>query len=64
MFPLIYFNKGEKMEEQPINKLFRNRLKESNIFTNEEIGLIEKNIILYERCYYLGIMDSSFNFMQ
>ena len=45
------------MEEQSINNLFKNRLKESNIFNDEEIKLIEENIMLYEKCYHLGLID-------
>ena len=45
------------MEEQSINNLFKNRLKESNIFNDEEIKLIEANIMLYEKSYHLGWID-------
>lgn len=47
------------MEEQSINKIFESRLIESNIFSKEDIGQIERNIILYKKCYYLGLIDNT-----
>lgn len=45
------------MEDKTISNIFGNRLRESNIFTEDEICLIEKDKMLYERCYLLGILD-------
>ena len=42
------------MEEDSVLK----RISESNLFTTEEINMIIENIILYEKCYLLGVLDA------
>lgn len=42
------------MEEENI---FLKRIKESKIFTEEQIEAIKNDYILYERCYLLGVLD-------
>lgn len=40
------------------DNIFLKRIKESKIFTEEEIEAIKNNYILYERCYFLGVLDA------
>ena len=39
------------------DNLFLSRLENSNVFTEEEKSIIISNKKLYEKCYYLGILD-------
>lgn len=48
------------MEESKGNNLFLERVKDSNVFTEEEINIIFANQNLYEKCYYVGIIDAKF----
>lgn len=44
------------MEED--NNLFIERIEQCNLFTKQEINDIKSSIILYERCYLLGVLDA------
>ena len=37
---------------------FLKRLENSNVFTEKEKNIIIKNQTLYEKCYYLGLLDA------
>ncbi len=47
----------EEIIEKNIEKIFINRMKGSNVFKEKEIDKIQKDIILYEKSYLLGIFD-------
>ena len=40
-----------------IRKIFEERLIKSNVFTKEEIKIMECNIKLFTKCYALGCVD-------
>lgn len=45
-----------------LDEIFMKRIIESNVFSREEIVKIEKDCLLYGKCYSLGILDrNSFN---
>lgn len=46
------------MEEDDRDNLFLNRTTNCNIFSKEEINIIKSNFYLYEKCYFLGILDA------
>ena len=39
------------------NEIFNERIVKSNLFNKEEKKEIQKNYLLYKKCYYLGIID-------
>ena len=41
-----------------MEELFIKRIDESNVFNKEEIEIIQKNYVLYEKCYLLGVLDN------
>lgn len=45
-------------ENQKTVNLFEQRLKNSNVFTEKEKNIIIKKQTLFEKCYYLGLLDA------
>lgn len=41
-----------------IKEIFKSRIKESKIFTKQEISVILSNVNLFSKCYTLGIIDT------
>lgn len=46
------------MEEGDCKNIIIDRMIESKIFNKEEIDMLKSNIILYEKCYLLGVLDA------
>lgn len=46
------------MNNKTIEEIVKERIKDSNIFNNNEQDTILKDISLYAKIYLLGIMDS------
>ena len=40
-----------------LDEIFMKRIIESNVFSKEEIVEIEKDYLLYGKCYCLGVLD-------
>lgn len=40
-----------------LNEVFKERIIKSNIFNKKEQETIEKNYLLFKKCYCLGILD-------
>lgn len=49
--------KNNDVVKKEIENSFMERLKDSKIFSNNEICKIKKDIIQYEKCYLLGMCD-------
>lgn len=46
------------MEENVVEEIVKERIKNSNIFNDNEQDIILKDISLYAKIYMLGIVDS------